>query len=101
MTKTIKNTIQAIKRTNIQNNTQRVALRLLNADGQWVPRSRLAKVPSATSRVRDLRKVEFGSFTVECRSSDDLNRRVNKRTYYYRIDPNKVTKQQIDTLFVR
>lgn len=92
-------TIQNIKNNNLTNNTQRVGLRLLTADGDWIPRSRLARIPSATSRIRDLRKEEFGGFQVECKSSDELNKKASKRTYYYRINPNKVTKKQISTLF--
>lgn len=99
MKKTIQTSIQNIKTRNLTNNTQRVGLRLLSADGAWIPRSRLTKIPSATARVRDLRKAEFGSFPVECKSSDELNKKVSKKTYYYRINPNKVTQKQISALF--
>lgn len=96
---TIQETIQSIqKNRKVTNNTQRVGLRLLVANGEWVPRSRLNRVPSATSRVRDLRKSTFGSFRVECKNSDELNRS-GKRTYFYRINPNSVTRKQIQTLF--
>jgi hypothetical protein len=98
--KTLKTTIQAIqKKTKITNNTQRVGVRLLSADGEWIPRSRLSRIPSATARVRDLRKAEFGGFRVECKSSDDLARKTSRRTFYYRINPSKVTQRQIKTLF--
>jgi len=98
--KTLKTTIQTVqKNSKITNNTQRVAVRLLSANGEWIPRSSLSRIPSATSRVRDLRKDEFGGFHVECKSSDDLERKVSKRTFYYRINPSKVTRKQIDTLF--
>ena len=96
--KTLKTTIQAIQKK-ITNNTQRVGIRLLTADGEWIPRSRLSRIPSATARVRDLRKDEFGGFQVECKSSDDLARKTSRRTFYYRINPNKVTRKQIQTLF--
>jgi hypothetical protein len=76
-----------------------VGLRLLAAEGEWVSRSQLAKIPSATARVRDLRKEQFGSFRVECKSSDDLEKRTSKRTFYYRIDANRVTKKQLEKLF--
>jgi hypothetical protein len=99
MKKTVQKTIQTIKSRNLKNNTQRVGLRLLTADGEWVPRSRLTEIPSGTARARDLRKAEFGSFQVECKSSEDLKRKVSKKTFYYRINPNKVTKQQIEKLF--
>jgi hypothetical protein len=98
--KTLKTTIQEIqKKTKITNNTQRVGMRLLTAEGEWLPRSRLSRIPSATARVRDLRKDEFGAFQVECKSSDDLERKTSQRTFYYRINPNKVTRKQIQTLF--
>ncbi|MCK9567829.1 hypothetical protein M0R72_02615 [Candidatus Pacearchaeota archaeon] len=96
--KTLKTTIQAAQKK-ITNNTQRVGIRLLSADGEWLPRSSLSRIPSATARVRDLRKDEFGSFKVECKSSTDLSRKTSKRTFYYRINPNKVTQKQIQTLF--
>jgi hypothetical protein len=98
--KTLKKTIQSIqKKTRITNNTQRAGIRLLSVAGEWVPRSYLRRIPSATSRVRDLRKDEFGAFRVECKSSDDLERKTNHRTFYYRINPYYVTHKQIDTLF--
>lgn len=101
MRQTIKNVIQMISNhsNKLKNNTQRVGLRLLTADGEWLPRSSLTKIPSGTARARDLRKDEFGGFQVECKSSDDLNRKTGKRTFYYRINPNKVTRKQIEKLF--
>ncbi len=97
--KTLKTTIQTIqKTTKITNNTQRAGLRLLSANGEWLPPSRL-KIPSATSRVRDLRKDEFGGFSVECKSAEQLARKTSRNTFYYRINPRKVTRQQINTLF--
>ena len=95
---TIQKTIRSIPKNTLTNNTQRVGLHLLTAHGEWISRSRL-NVPSGTARVRDLRKNEFGAFQVECKSSEDLKRRANKRTFYYRINPNKVTRKQIETLF--
>jgi len=76
-----------------------VGLRLLAAAGEWIPRSQLTRIPSATARVRDLRKEQFGSFQVECRSSDDLKKKTAKRTFYYRISATRVTKKQLDKLF--
>lgn len=100
MSKTIVNkTVRKIQRNKLTNNTQRVGLRLLVANGQWVPRSRVTDVPSGTARVRDLRKSEFGAFSVECKSSDELSRNTSKRTFYYRINPSNVTKRQLQTLF--
>jgi hypothetical protein len=84
--------------TKITNNTQRAGKYLLSANGEWLPRSSLRKIPSATARIRDLRKDEFGGFQVECKSSDELSK-IGKRTFYYRINPNNVTQKQIQTLF--
>jgi hypothetical protein len=98
--KTLKTAIQSVQKTaKITNNTQRAGLRLLSFDGQWIPRSQLRHIPSATARVRDLRKATFGSFDVECKSSSELSKKLGKKTYYYRISPSKVTSQQLKTLF--
>jgi hypothetical protein len=94
----IKATIQNIENRKLTNNTQKVGLRLLNA-GDWVPRSYLRRIPSATARVRDLRKDQFGGFQVQCKSSDELNKKTSKKTYYYKIDTNKITKKQLEKLF--
>lgn len=96
---TIQRTIQSIQKNKLTNNTQKVGLRLLTANGEWIPRSRITEVPSGTARARDLRKREFGAFQVECKSSEDLKRKSSKKTFYYRINPNKITRKQIDTLF--
>jgi hypothetical protein len=95
----IKSIIQKINSRQFTNNTQRVGLRLLSANGEWLVRSQLGKIPSATSRVRDLRLSKFGGFAVECASSDSLAKKTNRRTFYYRIDPTKVSSKQIQTLF--
>lgn len=95
----IQSKIQNIQSRKLTNNTQRVGLRLLAAGGEWISRSRLVKIPSATARIRDLRKEQFGGFQVECKSSEDLKKRASKKTFYYRINTNKVTKKQLDKLF--
>ena len=82
-----------VNRRRLRNNTQRVLLSLVAADG-WVARTAL-RVPSATARVRDLRKSEFGSFVVECASAADLGRdnrsTVTDRQTFYRIVPQTIT----------
>lgn len=83
---------------NIKSNTQRAALALLKAKGTWVPRSKI-KVASATSRIRDLRKKQYGSFKVECKSASELKRRTTGNMFYYRIEPDTVTEKQLDTVF--
>ena len=84
---------------NLANNTQRVGLRLLAANGEWIPRHKLTTVPSGTARVRDLRKEAYGGFDVECATSDELNRKTSKKTYYYRINIDYVTQSQVEKLF--
>ena len=95
----IQNKIKNIQVRKLKNNTQKVGLRLLSSIDEWIPRSRLEKIPSATSRIRDLRKEKFGAFNIECKSSDDLNKKVSKRMFYYRVVANKITNKQLDTLF--
>jgi hypothetical protein len=100
----IKTLVDSIRRDSrsgakLANNTQRVGLKLLAADGEWIPRYRLTTVPSGTARVRDLRKEAYGGFEVECKSSDDLNRKTSKKTFYYRINTNHVTQSQVQKLF--
>lgn len=96
----IKNVLSSVSRSNLTNNTQRVALRLLKADGQWVSRRELERnISNVASRIRDLRKAEFGGFVVECASAAELNRRANPGAFYYRIQPSTVTKSQLATVF--
>lgn len=102
----IKQLVDAVKRntrngTTLSNNTQRVGLRLLSVNGEWVPRYRLTEVPSGAARVRDLRKAAYGGFQVECKSSVELNKHTSKKTYYYRIIPNTVKQEQVAILFSR
>jgi hypothetical protein len=87
--------VRGVNRRTLNNNVQRVLLSLVstsNNDG-WVARTAL-RIPSVGSRIRDLRKVEFGGFRVECVSATDLNRRpseVTSRQTYYRVVPSTVT----------
>jgi hypothetical protein len=97
----IKDTVKNIKRSQIKTNTQRVAHRLLTADGEWVSRSRLDTIPSVAARIRDLRKDQFGAFQVECKTNTALGRKTKtgERVYYYRIDPTSVTEVQVKKVF--
>ncbi len=92
--------LTGINNRKFTNNTQKVAYRLLQANGEWVSSRELARtVTSVGSRVRDLRKEEFGSFTVECVSAQELNRNAKPGTFYYRIVPSRVTRSQVVTVF--
>ena len=96
----IKRTIKSINRRKLTNNTQKVALRLLSAEGSWVSRKVLERtISSASARVRDLRKEQFGGFNVECASASTLKRRGDKGAFYYRINPTSVNKSQISKIF--
>lgn len=77
------------------NNTQKVLVRLLRADGDWVSR-RAIQVPSASSRVRDLRTEEFGKFEVECATARELGREGDGRRTYYRLAPTSVTPERVE-----
>lgn len=96
----IKSVVGKVDRGALTNNTQRVALKLLGVEGQWVSRKVLGRVASsATARVRDLRKVQFGNFTVECRSAKDLKKRGSRNDFFYRINPRTVSQKQVKTVF--
>lgn len=96
----IQSVLKNINRRTFTNNTQKVAYRLLAADGSWVSRKELEKyVTSASARVRDLRKSQFGSFIVECASATELNRKGDRGSFFYRIRPTSVKKAQIQTVF--
>ena len=90
--------VRSLNRRNFTNNTQRVLHSLLmteNSDG-WVSRSSIRGVSSVAARIRDLRKEEFGSFTVECRTASDLNRKTrNPRATFYRIKPESLTLTRV------
>ncbi len=95
-----KNIINEINTRRLTSNTQKAAHRLLSANGRWLSRADLSRtVKSAAARIRDLRKDEFGAFEVECRSAIELNKQGNYRSFYYRINPNSVTKSQIARVF--
>lgn len=95
--------VSKIDRRKLTNNTQKVLWDLLHATTEWVSSSSI-KVPSATSRLRDLRKPEFGGFEVECASSSVLERKKHKRISnyrqtYYRLVPDSVTLNRVNQVF--
>lgn len=96
---TTHNQVITINRAAVKSNVQRVAYRLLTANGQWVSSRQLARIPSATARVRDLRKQSYGAFQVECASAADLKRNVKGKVFYYRIVPSSVTPQNVSRVF--
>ncbi len=100
--KSVRNIVNGISRRKLSNNTQKVLWSLLttNSKDGWVSRTSLS-VPSASARVRDLRKSQFGGFRVECARPGDINRksRNNVRQTFYRIVPSSVTPTALRTAF--
>ena len=96
----VNNVLKKVNRRKLTTNAQKVAYRLLTANGGWVSNRQLNQVAnSATSRARDLRKEPYGSFTVQCKSASEINKRGTAWDFYYRISPNKVTLRQLETIF--
>lgn len=97
--KTLTRLISNIDRKNLKNNTQRVLFSLLTSKEDWVSRSSL-RVPNVGSRLRDLRKKEFGAFDVECVTAADLNRsNRSPRSTFYRLNPRSVTVARVHAVF--
>lgn len=98
--KNIQTYLKTVNRRAFTNNTQRALFKLLSANGAWVSRGELNRsVRSASSRVRDLRKAQFGRFTVQCESATTLKRGGDISTFYYRINPRTVNRKQLDAVF--
>ncbi len=84
--KTVKQLVEGVEGRDLRNNTQRVLVSLVRRQGQWVSRQELnARVPSATSRIRDLRTREFGAFRVECKTAVELGKRGGRTQTFYRL----------------
>lgn len=93
--RTARDLARSVDTRQLRNNTQRVLRTLLAADGQWVSRSSL-RVPSASSRVRDLRTSEFGSMRVECATARELGRKGDsRRTFYRLVNPSLQKAEQV------
>ena len=90
------------RRRSLQTNLQKVFYSLLKADGKWVPRD-LLRMPSASSRVRELRMSKFGRLPVECALGSGFSRRrssrVTKCPTFYRLDPGAVTHKALKKVF--
>jgi len=98
MKREVKTVLNQINRHSM-NNTQRVLMHLLNAEGEWVSRKSI-RVPSVGSRLRDLRKAEFGSFDVRCATAQELSKRsTNARSTFYAIEPRSITGDSVRQAF--
>lgn len=95
---TVRSMLDQIDRSRLTNNTQRVLFDLLNSKQEWVARTSI-RVPSASARLRDLRKDEFGAFDVQCSSAADLNRPMKSTSTsqptFYRLNPRTVTRGRV------
>lgn len=98
--KDMKKVVSKINRRSLVNNTQKVLLAMLTADTEWVSRRALdARVPSATSRLRDLRTEEFGGWKIEVKTAPELNRRGDSHTTFYRLVPTSITRERLTRVF--
>lgn len=92
----VKRMVKRVDRREL-NNTQRVLVSLLTANG-WVARTSL-RVPNVSARLRDLRKDEFGGFEVECATPEQLGREnrseVTRKQTYYRLNPSSVNMERV------
>jgi len=94
--------VNRINRRKLTNNTQRALLSLLIRKGQWMSRTTL-RMPNVGSRIRDLRKSEFGAFKVDCVNANKLSRKrgskITTRPTYYRLDPKSITLKALKRAF--
>lgn len=96
----VKGYLTKVNRRTFTNNNQKVLFKLLNADGKWVSSADLNRlVSSAGSRVRDLRKEQFGSFQVDCADAPSIGKKGNGNSFFYRIRPRTVNRRQVSTVF--
>jgi hypothetical protein len=99
MNTTIVNYVNSLNRRTFTNNVQRVLHTLLTAGGDgWVSRNSM-RVSSAAARIRDLRKEEFGGFSVVCRSASSLGRKGDRHTFFYKVDRRNLTLAQVRSVF--
>ena len=89
--------VSSVDSRKLRNNTQRVLVALLRAEGEWVPRSNV-RVANATSRMRELRRPEYGGFDVQVATAAELGRTGGTRQTYYRINPRTITVDRVATV---
>ena len=92
MRESLKRYVQRLNSRKFTNNVQRVLYRLLvdSEENGWVP-TRSLRVSCADSRVRDLRKPEYGAFRVQCRR--------DKGVTSYRLTVRDLTVARLRTVF--
>lgn len=99
MRKYISKFVRRLNPRSFSNNRQKALYRLLTAKGDGWVRLNDFRVPSAGSRIRDLRKNDFGAFDVRCRSAADLGREGGTHTFYYRLAQRNLTLEKIRNVF--
>lgn len=100
MSMNVKGYLNKVNRRKFTNNNQKVLFKLLNANGGWISGPELSRtVNCAGSRVRDLRKRQFGAFKVECEAAPALGKRGDGNSFFYRINPRTVNRKQVQTVF--
>ncbi len=98
-TNRIQDIVSRVDTSRLRNNTQRVLLQMLSKGDEWIERTAL-KVPSAASRIRDLRMERFGGFTVECQTARQLGRNVKDGARrFYRLAPSTITLKRLNRIF--
>lgn len=99
MNTSVTNYVSRLNRRNFTNNVQRVLHTLLTASSDgWVSRNSF-RVSSAAARLRDLRKEEYGSFDVVCKSASALGRRGDRHSFYYKLNTRNITMSQLRRVF--
>lgn len=102
MKKTIIKILNEVDRSTLTN-TQKALIRLLKAEGEWVARTSM-QIPSVTSRLRDLRKENYGGFAVQYSPAQKLGRPRASRSHhnnivtYYRLDLRHTRIAQIQKI---
>lgn len=101
MRQSVANYVTGLNSRNFTNNTQRVLYALLkgaSANEGWVS-AKSIRVPSAGSRVRDLRLERFGSFDIQCDTAMRLGRATAGRSFLYRLVTKNLTVTQLRSVF--
>lgn len=102
MRQDVRNYVNSLNTRNFTNNNQRVLYTLVSSidegDGGWVSLNKF-RVNSTGSRIRDLRKSEYGGFDVLCRSASKLERRGGQHTFYYKLGQRNLTVAKLRRVF--
>ncbi len=96
LSKKIRTMVDSVNTKDLSN-TQKVLVTLLRSheegDG-WVSRKSL-RVANAASRLRELRQSSGGSFEVEVKRADELGRKGDTRTFFYRLSPASINSARV------